>query len=155
MPASFWNTCLIRLAWSGRWPRRPFVPAGESILADDDHDILRLWPEPPGAGPLWQAYIRNHDRLGNDPYIGRRLVSLLHAADAQPTRNTWLFFGSCAGDPHFMPLIDNMIGILGGGAIDHRATGSEPALIDAGLSSLEAWKHRPDAALWFAIGRRA
>ena len=28
-----------------------------------------------GCMPLWQAYIRSYDRLGNDPCVGRRLVS--------------------------------------------------------------------------------
>ena len=42
-------------------------PGGRIVLADDDHDILRLWPEPPGLTLLWQAYIRSYDRLGQRP----------------------------------------------------------------------------------------
>ena len=44
----------------------------DPVPSDDDHDVLRLWPEPAGFMALWQAYIRTYDRLGNDPYIGRR-----------------------------------------------------------------------------------
>jgi ubiquinone/menaquinone biosynthesis C-methylase UbiE len=73
---------------------RAVRPGGRVILADDDHDVLRLWPEPPGFGPLWQAYIRTYDRLGNDPYVGRRLIELLHKAGAPPARSNWLFFGA-------------------------------------------------------------
>jgi SAM-dependent methyltransferase len=71
---------------------RAVRPGGRIILADDDHDVLRLWPEPPGLAPVWQAYQRSYHRHGNDPIVGRRLVQLLHQAGAQPRRNTWIFF---------------------------------------------------------------
>lgn len=82
---------------------RAAKPGGRIVLADDDHDVLRLWPEPPGFGAVWHAYQRTYDRLGNDPIVGRRLVSLLYEAGAEPLRNTWIFFGSCAGQPSFAP----------------------------------------------------
>lgn len=69
---------------------RAVRPGGRIILADDDHDLLRLWPEPPGVMSLWQAYVRTYDHLGNDPFVGRRLVSLLHSAGATGFRNTWV-----------------------------------------------------------------
>src|SRR5213595_4141961 len=80
---------------------RAVRPGGRVVLQDDDHDVLRLYPEPPGFMTLWRAYERTYDRLGCDPYIGRRLVSLLHEAGAQPVRATWIFFGACAGQPNF------------------------------------------------------
>ena len=52
-------------------------PGGRVFLADDDHDYFHPWPEPEGFHPLWQAYVRSYEHLGNDPYIGRRLVLLL------------------------------------------------------------------------------
>src|SRR5216684_1106337 len=52
---------------------RAVRPGGRVVLEDDDHDLLRLWPEPPGLQPLWHAYMRSFDRNGNDPYVGRRL----------------------------------------------------------------------------------
>ncbi|NIR96474.1 MAG: methyltransferase domain-containing protein, partial [Gammaproteobacteria bacterium] len=125
---------------------------GRIILEDDDHDLLRFYPEPPGVQALWDAYMRTYDRLGNDPYIGRRLVWLLHQAGARPVRNTWLFFGSCSGEPNFDTVIDNMIGIVGGareimindGLID-------PQTFDEGIESLHNWKQRRDAAMWFGF----
>jgi len=131
---------------------RAVRPGGRLILEDDNHDVMRLWPEPPGFGPLWQAYIRSYDRLGNDPYVGHRLVSLLYLAGASPTRNTWIFFGSCAGNPTFDPYVENLIGLLQGA----RDTCIEAGFIDRscmddGIAALRAWKHRPDAAMWFAI----
>ncbi len=131
---------------------RAVRPGGRIVLQDDDHDLLRLWPEPPGLMPVWQAYIRTYDRNGNDPYIGRRLVALLHQAGAVPKRNTWIFFGACAGSPKFAALTSNLARILEG-ARDAILSGGllDAASCKAGLASLRAWQRRPDAALWFAL----
>jgi SAM-dependent methyltransferase len=131
---------------------RAVRPGGRIVLEDDDHDVLRLWPEPPGAMALWRAYIRTFESLGNDPYVGRRLVSLLHQAGATPRRNTWIFFGSCAGHPAFPILVDNLLAILrgararivGGGHLEERACRGATAAIGR-------WRRRPDAAFWYAI----
>ncbi len=131
---------------------RAVRPGGRIILADDDHDVLRLWPEPPGIAELWRAYMRSYDRIGNDPFIGRRLVQLLHDAGAQPVRCTVIFFGGCAGMEIFPTLAANMIGvvrsardtILSMGLFDEKA-------FDAVLREYEAWSKRPDAAIWFTM----
>ena len=91
---------------------RAVRPGGRIVLADDDHGVLRLWPEPPGWMSLWDAYMRAYDRIGNDPLVGRRLVQLLHEAGAQPVRNTWVFFGGCAGMETFPILAANMAGVV-------------------------------------------
>lgn len=139
---------------------RAVRPGGRIVLADDDHDVLRLWPEPAGVNELWRAYMRTYDRNGNDPYVGRRIVSLMHAAGAQPVRSTWIFFGGCAGMEVFETLAANMLGvvltardrIVGGDLL------SETAFEDA-VRAYRAWARRPDAALWFAMcwaeGKRA
>lgn len=125
---------------------------GRIVLADDDHGVLRLWPEPPGFSDLWNAYIRSYDRIGNDPYVGRRLVSLLHQAGAVPKRNTWIFFGGCAGMEIFDVLTANMAGVV--------RTARETILnmslfdgdaYDAAMNQYERWSRRPDAAIWFAV----
>jgi SAM-dependent methyltransferase len=113
-------------------------PGGRIVLADDDHDVCRLWPEPPGFNDTWRAYMR--------------LVALLYEAGARPQRNTWIFFGSCAGHPTFEIVVENLIGILEGAWETMR----RERLIDHGLlvqtiSALRAWKQRPDAAFWYAI----
>ena len=91
---------------------RAVKPGGRIVLADDDHGVLRLWPEPPGWMSLWDAYMRAYERIGNDPLVGRRLVQLLHEAGAQPVRNTWVFFGGCAGMETFPILAANMAGVV-------------------------------------------
>jgi SAM-dependent methyltransferase len=127
-------------------------PGGRVVLADDDHDVLRLWPEPAGFGALWQAYVRSYDRLGNDPYVGRRLVALLHDAGAQPRYNTWIFFGACAGQPAFAPLVTNLANILAGASATIVSLDLLPqkSVTDA-LAALHAWGSRPESALWYAV----
>jgi SAM-dependent methyltransferase len=127
-------------------------PGGRIVLADDDHDILRLWPEPPGLALIWQAYIRSYDRLGNDPFVGRRLVALLHQAGAHPKRNTWIFFGSCAGHPTFETLLANLLDIFLGAwdTIEAQDLVARD-VFDQAIEALRAWGLRPDAAFWYAI----
>ena len=127
-------------------------PGGRIVLADDDHPVLRPWPEIPGFAPLWSAYQEAFRRHGTDPEIGRRLVSLLHEAGARPRRNTWIFFGSCAGSDDWRPLVANLIGVLrtARGTIAEHAL-LPPEAFDYGLSEVERWSERPDAAFWFAI----
>ena len=132
-------------------------PGGRVVLADDDHDVLRLHPPAPALERLWRAYIETYARAGNDPYVGRRLVELLARAGARPVRNDWLFFGSCAGAADFGLVLDNLAGILRG-ARAAIARGLSEGQLEAGLAELERWRARDDAALWFALcwaeGRR-
>ncbi|MCU1347170.1 MAG: hypothetical protein JWO56_200 [Acidobacteria bacterium] len=131
---------------------RAVRPGGRIVLADDDHDILRCWPEPPGFSDLWKAYIRTYDRIGNDPFVGRRLVSLLHEAGATPRRNTWIFFGGCAGMEIFDVLTANMLGVVktARGAIVTMDLFDEQTF-DLVVRQYEEWARRPDAAIWFAM----
>ena len=132
--------------------KRAVRPGGRIVLQDDDHDLLRLWPEPTGFNDIWQAYIQSYVRLGNDPYVGRRLVELLVQVGAAPVRNNWIFFGSCAGHENFGALVENLIVILQGARtciLDQKLLQAEA--FDAGLLGLEAWKRGPDAALWYSI----
>jgi SAM-dependent methyltransferase len=131
---------------------RALKPGGRIVLADDDHGLLHLWPEPPGFAALWNAYIRSYDRHGNDPYVGRRLVALLHQAGARPAGRQWLDFGSSAGEDNFSAAVTNVIGIMLGA----RDTMRDEALIDTAsfdqaVEALRQWSLRPDAAIWYAI----
>jgi ubiquinone/menaquinone biosynthesis C-methylase UbiE len=124
---------------------------GRIVLEDDDHDILRLWPEPPGLYDLWRAYIRTYETNGNDPYVGRRLVELLHAAGAAPSRNHWLFFGGCAGDGRIDLFVRNLADLLEGTRAEILEAGKlDDTHFDAAIAATRAWGERPDAAFWFA-----
>src|SRR5947209_18182670 len=131
---------------------RAVRPGGRIVLADDDHGVMRLWPEPSGWMDLWNAYMRAYERIGNDPHVGRRLVQLLHDAAVQPVRNTWVFFGGCAGMETFPILAANMAGVVR----TARETIVAERLFDAGdfdrvMAEYAIWSQRPDAALWFSV----
>ena len=125
---------------------------GRVVLADDDHQILRLWPEPPGFTELWQVYLRAYEHLGCDPFVGRRLVSLLRDAGAKPRRNHWIFFGSCAGAPEFPAFVRNVIGVIETASeVITGPLGFGAKRFDQALRVLRQWGRRPDAALWYGL----
>jgi SAM-dependent methyltransferase len=127
-------------------------PGGRIVLCDDDHALLRLHPEPPGVMPVWEAFVRTYDRLGNDPFVGRRLVSLLVGAGARPRRTTWIFFGACQGDPAFPGFARNFAANLTGARDAIAATGAVSAAdVEAAAQAIEAFAHRPDASIGYAM----
>lgn len=127
-------------------------PGGRIVLQDDDHDVLRIFPEPSGFYELWQAYIRSYEKLGNDPYVGRRLVSLLHQSGALPVLNQWLFFGSCSGHPHFPVYASNLRGVIESAKEAIVPTGlMDPVRYDTAMQALQQWEQNPDAVLWYAV----
>lgn len=138
---------------------RAAKPGGRIILEDDAHETFRIWPQSAGFDRLWQNYIRTYDRIGNDPIIGHRLVSLLHQAGVIPVRNTWLFFGACAGQETFPAFVANIITILEQVRDQILSLGDfDGPAFDRTLTDLRDWGKRPDAAIWYAIswaeGRR-
>lgn len=131
---------------------RAVRPGGRIVLEDDDHDLLRLWPQPQHFAPLWQAYMQSYEHLGNDPNVGRRLVSLLVEAGAQPMRNTLIFFGSCVGEPHFTDYVENLIGVIAGARDTVTNAGLlSSAEFDVGINSLQEWSQVADATIWYAM----
>lgn len=125
---------------------------GRIILEDDNHDSMRLYPESREFDALWRAYYRTYEILGNDPLIGHKLVSLLYRAGAKPVRNTWIFFGSCAGEENFGFYVENLLGVIEGARdlivgqrlLDEKA-------FDAGIKAIGRWRNLPDAAIWFSL----
>lgn len=127
-------------------------PGGRVVLEDDDHEQLRLWPEPPHVMAIWRAYLRTYDRLGCDPIVGRRLVQLLAAAGLRPRRIELLPFGACSGQETFLPLVRNLADIFRGARAAILATGGATAAeFDAALAAIEVFGARGDAAIWYTI----
>ncbi|MDA1264279.1 MAG: methyltransferase domain-containing protein [Planctomycetota bacterium] len=126
-------------------------PGGRVVLADDDHELLRTWPEPPGWQALWARYWRAYEGLGNDPLVGRKLVQLLVAAGLQPTRNTYVFFGACSGDPLFGDVVANMVGVVAGAREHLLDEGLDGPRFDRVLEDTLRWRERDDAALWYGV----
>ncbi|HSR54105.1 MAG TPA: methyltransferase domain-containing protein [Acidobacteriota bacterium] len=127
-------------------------PGGRIVLSDDDHSTFNPTPEPAGFPALWQAYLRSYDRLGNDPFVGRRLVALLHEAGLKQVRNSIVFFGGCAHQSVFPLVAENLIGVLlGAQETILKESLLDPAVFEAAIEGLRSWKQRPDAALWYGI----
>jgi SAM-dependent methyltransferase len=125
---------------------------GRVALADDDHQVLRLWPEPAGFAELWQVYMRAYEHLGCDPFVGRRLVALLHDAGARPRRNHWVFFGSCAGAPEFPDFVRNLIGVIETAReVMTGSLGFGEKRFDEAVRALGPWGQRSDAAIWYGL----
>jgi len=120
---------------------------------DDDYDGLLFLPEPPGFSPVWHAHQRTHDRHGNDPVVGRRLVQLLHQAGLVPRRNTFVFFGVCAGDRDFEDLVRNIASIVDEAIDDIIATGLSRDAVTTALDAFIEWSKSPDSAVWRAAER--
>jgi ubiquinone/menaquinone biosynthesis C-methylase UbiE len=130
---------------------RAVRPGGRIVLADDDHDVLRLWPALPAFDQVWRAYMNSYTSAGNDPIVGRRMVELLHAAGAQPLRNTWVFFGSCSGEDIWPLVVSNLIGVVESARAEVLRQGFAAEQLDRALSDVHEWSLRPDVAIWYAI----
>ncbi len=131
---------------------RAVRPGGRVVLLDDDHDTLRAFPEPHRTMALWRSYFRSYERLGCDPFVGRRLASLLHGAGIPPRRIALVPYGACAGQPEFAALVENLARVMEGArdlVLEHRlAAESDFAAMRAELAD---WVRRPDATLWYSI----
>jgi ubiquinone/menaquinone biosynthesis C-methylase UbiE len=125
---------------------------GRIVLMDDNHDLIRLWPEPKRFNDLWLAYMESFSALGNDPFVGRRLVELLHQAGASPRGTAQISHNSCAGAEDFAPVRDNLIQVIRGARdtiVEKELMTSE--IFDAAIDDLIIWSRRPDAAIWYGM----
>ena len=127
-------------------------PGGRVFISDDDHDVFRLTPEPAGFRRLWKAYVRSYEMLGNDPFIGTRLVALLRDAGLGRIRNGGIFFGGCAGEKRFEAIADNLIGIMEGAGetmLGRRLITKRGYL--SAMRALGTWRRHPAAAQWYVL----
>lgn len=130
---------------------RSVRPGGRIILCDDDHGDFRPWPEPAGFPDMWRAYVGTFEAIGNDPYVGRRLVSLLAGAGLTPVRNGGVFFGGCAGDDKFDATADNLIAAFLGAKDGMLATDRlDEETFNVGIDGLRQWKAGASSALWYS-----
>lgn len=131
---------------------RALRPGGRLVLLDDDHDLLRMWPSMPAVDELWRGLIRAFQDLGNDPFVGRKLVAMLRLAELTPVQNDVLFFGGCAGDERWDLVVDNLVGVLNGAKeriVETVAMSTE--VVDDILEGVQSWRRRSDSALWYQI----
>jgi SAM-dependent methyltransferase len=127
-------------------------PGGRVVLLDDDHDLLRFWPEPAGLVDVWQAYFESYRAIGNDPLIGRKLPQLLHQAGAVPSRIDYVLYGACRGEAAFAGIVDNLVGVLQGARATVLDTGKVAAEeYDNAVVALQQFAGVPGATIWYVI----
>jgi SAM-dependent methyltransferase len=127
-------------------------PVGKIVLIDDDHIHFQCYPPVPHFDLLWNSYLRAYDRLGNDPFIGRKLVYLLHQAGANNIKNDFINFGSTADDKDFEFFVSNVREIIvqtkaiivGQGMVDKET-------FEQGIQALDHFKNEKGAAIWYSI----
>lgn len=127
-------------------------PGGRIVLMDDDHELLRLWPESPEVARVWEIFWTSYRDRGHDPLIGRRLADVLHRAGARPTRVTTVFYGATRGMELFHPVVDNLIGVLEGAAESLDRSGRLPRRdMERAVAELDRWRARETATLWYSL----
>jgi SAM-dependent methyltransferase len=125
---------------------------GRVVLIDDDHELLRLWPDCPEADRVWPIYWHSYSTRGLDPLIGRRLADLLRGAGARPIRVTTVFYGATRGLPLFDPVVDNLIGVLAGAAEELDRSGLlARAETEAAIVALNRWRRQEAATVWYSL----
>ena len=127
-------------------------PGGRMVLMDDDNDLLRLWPAIPAVYELWRALVRGASDRDRDPFVGRKLSSMMHVAGLQSPTNGCLFGGGNAGADGWGFVTDNIIDVLRAGRsaiLDSTAITAD--LFDEVIDSLVVWSKRPDSSLWYPL----
>ncbi len=128
-------------------------PGGRIALIDDDHSLMRFWPEPePAVLELWEAYTDLYGSLGNDAIVGRKLPSFLQRAGAKIERTTQVNYGASAGELGFRAVADNLASVVGGARaafLDH--AGWSAGRFEQALDGFEAWSKQEDATVWYAL----
>lgn len=131
---------------------RAVRPAGRVVLIDDDHELLRLWPDAPRVDAVWRSYWESYRERGHDPLVGRRLPALLHEAGARPTRITTVFYGAVRGTELFDRVVDNLAGVLDGasGRLVRDGVLTRETM-DGALSEMARWRERDAATVWYSL----
>ena len=125
---------------------------GRVVLCDDDHDAVKLWPEPPGFYDVWHAYEQTYAKNGNDAFIGRKLVAMLYEAGLEPKRIAMPMFGACAGESVFPTYVTNLTTIFDGAHDAILATGMvTPEKFRDVQLAIRDWGQLPDAVFWYVM----
>ncbi len=123
---------------------------GKVILVDDDHANFRITPEMPAFSRLWEAYCKVYEQLGNDPFIGRNLTTLLYQTGFKNLKIDFVLFGAAFDEPDFSLYANNLIGILEGAKDDIKQIYPATHNYEADIQIIREWANLPDATLWYA-----
>ncbi|MEZ4898243.1 MAG: methyltransferase domain-containing protein [Saprospiraceae bacterium] len=127
-------------------------PGGQVVLVDDDHLRFTLYPELPAFDVIWFAYLKSYEVMGNDPYVGRKLVALLKNSGCRSIRNDFIFFGSNADQSDFADYVRNIAEIIEQARsviTEHRLLAESE--FEEGLRAFQQWQHHPHATIWYQV----
>ena len=131
---------------------RAVRPGGRIVLVDDDHSLMRFHPDPGGMAGLWDDYALQYAALGQDAFVGRRLVALATAAGARVRATTQVNYGGAASEPGFAGLAENLAGVVATAREAMVAsTPWTPEAFDGAMEAFLEWSRRPDAVIWYAL----
>ncbi len=131
---------------------RALKPGGRIFLMDDDHDLLRVWPECPELKTVWQRYWESYRDLGHDPIIGRKMAQLLVDENVEIEMVSSLFYGAANGQALFDPVVDNLLGVIVGATEllekSNRVSASE---MQEFRSAMDQWRNLKSATIWYSL----
>lgn len=130
--------------------KKALKPGGRIVLVDDDHANFRITPEQPAFSRLWAVYCQVYEQLGNDPFIGRNLTTLLKQAGFEKLTIDFVLFGATADEDDFVYYANNLIGILEGAKVEMSALYPVDEDLDSDLEDIRTWSGLADATLWYA-----
>ncbi len=127
-------------------------PGGKIFLMDDDHELLRVWPECRELESLWTTYWKSYQDIGCDPLVGRKLAELLKSAGAEILSTGSIHYGASKDEPLFDLVVDNLIGVIAGTADSLIAAGKIAKLeYENSLSAIGSWREIDSATVWYSL----
>lgn len=125
-------------------------PEGRIFLIDDDHANFRITPECKGFDVLWPLYWKAYEKLGNDPFVGRQLITFLHKTGFTNNNIDFVLFGGTQDNPTFAYYANNLIHILEEAReLMFQISYFDSDQFDAYIDEIREWSRLPDATLWY------
>ena len=125
---------------------------GKVFLVDDDHELLRVYPQLPSLEHAWHSYWNSYYDLGYDPLIGRRLPELLRNVGINEITTGIIHYGATQGEMCFDLVVDNLIGVIAGSA-DHLIQQNRMSRqqLDHLHTTIESWRINSNATIWYPL----
>jgi SAM-dependent methyltransferase len=127
---------------------------GRICVQENDDWMSRFDPDCPVFYEVWLRFVELQARLGGDGYVGRRLFGLLKRAGFREIELSLQPEVHWAGEPGFVPWVENIIGNVEGArerlASEGLATGSQ---VDKAIGELHGLMERDDASALFHWNR--
>lgn len=134
--------------------RRVLRRGGRALVQDNDITIIVFDPELPRFETLWRKFARLQSLIGGDATIGKKLFSLFKRTGFREIELSVQPEIHHSGKESFRPWVENLIGIVRGGAAGLRQHGlADDEEITESISELEGFVERHDASTIFYWNR--